>query len=145
VLFLIFNKVFRFVFNYLFLHVHTGTSYQDLGVCENSGQWPDNGQDTSGSDQPDCEDEEQTRSLDTKPCFILGEDICGVKQPQQIIQISDTALKSINNDGNQHIPEQVVSMTFIQIFVFYVFLRPIFNFFKIFNFIFNFPLLNENL
>jgi len=92
------------------MYVCTGTSYQDLGACENSGQWPDNGQDSSGSDQPECEDDkQQTCSLDTKPCFILGEDICDVKQPQQIIQTPDTMFKSINNDGNQAISEQVVS------------------------------------
>ncbi|XP_060876926.1 stromal interaction molecule homolog isoform X2 [Metopolophium dirhodum] len=89
--------------------VGPGTSYQDLGACENSGQWRDNGQDSSGSDQLECVDEEQqTRSLDTKPCFILGEDICDLKQPQQSIQTSDSTSKSHNIDSNQLTSEQVV-------------------------------------
>lgn len=93
------------------MYAFTGTSSQDLGACESSGQWPDNGQESSGSDRPDCEeDEQQTHSLDTKPYFILGEDICDVKQPQQTIQILDTTLKSHNLDGNQPTSEQVVSM-----------------------------------
>ncbi|CAI6345962.1 unnamed protein product [Macrosiphum euphorbiae] len=89
--------------------VGPGTSYQDLGACENSGQWRDNGQDSSGSDQLECVDEEQqTRSLDTKPCFILGEDICDLKQPQQSVQTSDSTPKSHNIDSNQLTSEQVV-------------------------------------
>lgn len=91
-------------------NIITGTSYQDLGACENSGQWPDNGQESSGSDQQECEDDEQqTRSLDTKPCFILGEDICDVKKSQQTTHISETTLKSQNLDGNQSLSEHSVS------------------------------------
>ncbi|XP_022171414.1 stromal interaction molecule homolog isoform X2 [Myzus persicae] len=87
--------------------VGPGTSYQDLGACENSGQWRDNGQDSSGSDQLECVDEEQqTRSLDTKPHFILGEDICDLKQPQQSVQ--PEMPKSHNVDSNQFTSEQVV-------------------------------------
>lgn len=90
----------------------TGTSSQDLGACENTGQWRDNSQDSSGSDQPECEDDEQqTRSLDTKPCFILGEDVCDIKQIQQNIPSSDTVLKSYNPDESQSKFEQVVSIT----------------------------------
>lgn len=102
----------------------TGTSSQDLGACENSGQWPDNGQDSSGSDhQPEYEDnEQQTRSSDTKPCFILGEDIYDVKQSEQCNQMSDTMLKSINNDGNQPMSEQVVSMIDITIYILYIYI-----------------------
>lgn len=95
------------------IHIFTGTLSQDLGACENSGQWRDNGQDSSGSDQLECVDEEQqTRSLDTKPCFILGEDICDLKQPQQFVQPSDLMLKSHNIDSNQFTSEPVVRLLF---------------------------------
>lgn len=100
----------------------TGTSYQDLGACENTGQWRDNSQDSSGSDQPECEDDEQqTHSLDTRPCFILGEDICDVKQPQQTIQTSDSMLKLQNPDGSDPTSEQVVSVTYTLILNFIFF------------------------
>ncbi|XP_025413579.1 stromal interaction molecule homolog isoform X2 [Sipha flava] len=91
--------------------VGPGTSYQDLGACENSRQWRDNGQDSSEGDQPECVDDEQTRFLDTKPCFILGEETCDVKQSQQSIQTSETMLKSHNHnlDTNQSTSEQVVA------------------------------------
>jgi len=103
------NFINIFLFYFIFIHIFTGTSYQDLGACENSGQWRDNGQDSSGSDQLECVDEEQqTRSLDTKPCFILGEDICDLKQLQQSVQPSDSMLKSQNIDSNQFTSEQVV-------------------------------------
>lgn len=108
-------------FYIIFIYAFTGTSYQDLGACESSGQWPDNGQESSGSDQLECEEDEQTHSLDTKPCFILGEDICDVKQPQQTIQTSDTALKTHNLDGNQPISDQVVSVINILILAFIIF------------------------
>lgn len=92
----------------------SGTSYQDLGACENTGQWRDNGQDSSGSDQPECEDEEhQIRSSDTKPYFILGEDISDAKQPQQNIHSSDITSKSPNPDGSQPAVEQVVSIIYL--------------------------------
>lgn len=100
------------------LYIFTGTSYQDLGVCENTAQWRDNGQESSGSDHPECEVEEQSRSLDTKPCFTVGEDICDVKPSQQTTQTSETILKSPNLDGNQPTPEQVVCIVYILILVF---------------------------
>lgn len=98
--------------------IFTGTSYQDLGACENTTQWRDNNQDSSGSDQLECEEEEQSRSLDTKPCFVVGEDICDVKQSQHSAQTSDTMLKSPNLDGNQSTSEHVVSMPNILILIF---------------------------
>jgi len=114
-----------FLFYLNVINIFTGTSYQDLGACENSGQWRDNGQDSSGSDQLECVDEEQqTRSLDTKPCFILGEDICALKQPQQSIKTSDSTPKSHNIDSNQLTSEQVVRLFFqyIILYISYIFL-----------------------
>jgi len=109
------SNIFLFYLNVI--NIFTGTSYQDLGACENSGQWRDNGQDSSGSDQLECVDEEQqTRSLDTKPCFILGEDICDIKQPQQSVQTSDSMPKSHNIDSNQS--DQVVRLLFQYIIYF---------------------------
>lgn len=87
----------------------TGTSYPDLGACENSGQWRDNGQDSSGSDHIEGEDDEQqTRSLDTKPCFIIGGDQCDLKQSQQITQTSDSISKPNSLDISQSSSEQIV-------------------------------------
>lgn len=97
--------------------IFTGTSYQDLGVCENSEQWRNNSQDSSGSEQPEFVDDEQpTRSSDSKPRFTLGEDICDVKSSQQSNQSSDTVLKPHNPEENQSTSEQVVSIYFRNIF-----------------------------
>lgn len=105
-----FIKKFNLVYNFINYCVFTGTSYQDLGVCENSEQWR-NSQDSSGSEQPECVDDEQLiRSTDSKPRFTLGEDICDVKSSQQSNQSSDIVLKPQNPDENQSTSEQVVSM-----------------------------------
>lgn len=102
-----------------FYTIITGTSYQDLGACENTDQWRDNGQDSSGSDQPECEDDEQqTRSLDAKPCFILGEDVCDVKQLQQNVSSSDTVLKLHNPEESLSKSEQIVSISKINFSIF---------------------------
>lgn len=114
-----------FLFYLNVINIFTGTSYQDLGACENSGQWRDNSQDSSGSDQLECVDEEQqTRSLDTKPCFILGEDICDLKQPHQSVQTSDSMLKMHNIDSNQFTSEQAVRLLFqyIILYISYIYL-----------------------
>lgn len=114
-----------FLFYLNVINIFTGTSYQDLGACENSGQWRDNGQDSSGSDQLECVDEEQqTRFLDTKPCFILGEDICDLKQPQQSVQTSDSMPKTHNIDSNQFTSEQAVRLLFqyIILYISYIYL-----------------------
>lgn len=105
------TKQLGLVFNFINLCLFLGTSYQDLGACENTEQWRNNSQDSSGSEQPECVDDEQPiRSSDSKPRFTLGEDICDVKSSQQTIQPSDTVLKSHNPDENQSTSEQVVSI-----------------------------------
>ena len=76
------------------------------------------------------DEEQQTHSLDTKPCFILGEDICDLKQPQQSVQISDPKMKSPNTDSNQLISEQVVRLLFQHIIIYFLLPLSIFDLFK---------------
>ncbi|XP_050442329.1 stromal interaction molecule homolog isoform X1 [Adelges cooleyi] len=85
----------------------TGMSYQDLGACESTEQWQEGDQESSESDQPDCEAEDQKiRSSDTKLCFTLGDDQCDAKSSTRVVQPSEKLSKLQSESESSTLSEQ---------------------------------------